>query len=263
MKISQLEWHTDLESAKREAQRTRRPILSLRLLGRLDEEYSCANSRYFRTLLYPDPRVREAMGAFVLHWQSLRPVPKVTIDFGDGRTLVRTITGNSLHAVLRADGTPVDAILGLLSAEAFVTALSRAVPMARTANASELSERHRDALAHPPNLPPAKVERERILPYMRSPSAIDDASRVAMTKHMVESPILAQLRALERTLSQDQRTNELDLHPRLHRLFADGTRFTDADAMVDWIYEHLFLMPPSDPFLGLDAPDAFSALPSA
>ena len=67
---------------------------------------------------------------------------------------------------------------------------------------------------------------------------------------------------IQRTLSQDTRTNELDLHPRLHRLFADGTFFTDADAMVDWIYEHLFLMPPDDPFMGLDAPDAFSALPS-
>lgn len=247
-----MNWHTDLRSAIRDAQTKKLPILSLRLLGRLDEEYSCANSRYFRTLLYPSPRVREAMSRYVLHWQSLRPVPKVTIDFGDGRTLVRTITGNSLHAVLRSDGTPVDAIMGLLSAEAFVNALSRALPMTRATDV-ELAERHRDALANPPSLPPAKVEAERIV----------DASRVAMTKHMVESPILQQLRMLEKNLAADTRTNELDLHPRLHRLFADGTRFTDADAMVDWIYEHLFLMPPNDPFMGLDAPDAFSALPSA
>ena len=252
MKIAQLEWFTDLESAKREAQKTSRPILSLRLLGRLDEEYSCANSRYFRTLLYPDANVRKAMSRFVLHWQSLRPVPKVTIDFGDGRTLVRTITGNSLHAVLRADGTPVDAILGLLSAPAFVGALSRALPIAFASDA-ELADRHREALSNPPELPPAKVEPERIV----------DASRIAMTKHMVESPIIMQLRMLEKNLAADTRTNELDLHPRLHRLFADGTRFTDADAMVDWIYEHLFLMPPNDPFMGLDAPDAFSALPNA
>jgi hypothetical protein len=250
MKIAKLDWHTDLESAKREARKTARPILSLRLLGRLDEEYSCANSRYFRTLLYPNPRVREAMSRYVLHWQSLRPVPKVTIDFGDGRTLVRTITGNSLHAVLRSDGTPVDAILGLLSADAFVNALSRALPIARASD-SELAGRHREALANPPELPPIKVEPERVF----------DASRIAMTKHMVESPILMQLRMLEKNLATDTRTNELDLHPRLHSLFADGTRFTDADAMVDWIYENLFLMPPNDPFMGLDAPDAFSALP--
>jgi hypothetical protein len=83
-----------------------------------------------------------------------------------------------------------------------------------------------------------------------------------MTNHIDDSPIQMHLPILEKNLAPDTRTNELDLHPRLHRLFADGTRFTNAEAMVDWIYEHLFLMPPNDPFMGLDAPDAFSALPS-
>lgn len=251
MKIAQLDWHTDIHAAVRDAQRSERPILSLRLLGRLDEEFSCANSRFFRTLLYPEPRVREAMSAFVLHWQSLRPVPKVTIDFGDGRTLVRTITGNSLHAVLRSDGTPVDAILGLLSLDAFIAALGRTLPMTKANDVAELARAHADALANPPELPPVKVEPERIM----------DASRIA-AKHMVESPILAQLRSLERSLAEDTRTNELDLHARLHRAFSGHMTWKSADAMVDWIYEELFAMPASDPFLGLAARDAFAALPS-
>src|SRR5215204_5481362 len=37
-------WYTDLEAAKAAARATGKPILSLRLLGRLDEEFSCANS---------------------------------------------------------------------------------------------------------------------------------------------------------------------------------------------------------------------------
>ncbi len=49
---SGLYWFTDLDAALAEARRTHRPVLSLRLLGNLDEEMSCANSRYFRTLLY-------------------------------------------------------------------------------------------------------------------------------------------------------------------------------------------------------------------
>jgi hypothetical protein len=252
MNIARLDWHTDIHAAITDAKRTKRPILSLRLLGRLDVEFSCANSRYFRTLLYPEPRVREAMSGFVLHWQSLRPVPKVTIDFGNGRMLVRTITGNSLHAVLRSDGTPVDAILGLLSRDAFVSALERAMPMTTTSNAHELAEKHHDALANPPQIPEVKVEPERIM----------DASKIAATKHMVESPILMQLRSLERSLAADTRTNELDLHPRLHRAFVEQRTWGDANAMVDWIYEHLFEMPASDPFLGLDTPDAFTALTS-
>src|SRR5439155_4308827 len=102
---SRLYWFTDLGSAIAEAGRTRRPILSLRLLGRLDEELSCANSRFFRKLLYPDPQINQILRRdFVLHWQSLRPVPKVTIDFGDGRRIERTLTGNSVHVVLDARG---------------------------------------------------------------------------------------------------------------------------------------------------------------
>ena len=48
---SRLFWYTDLNQAKDAARLSGRPILSLHLLGRLDEELSCANSRFFRTLL--------------------------------------------------------------------------------------------------------------------------------------------------------------------------------------------------------------------
>ncbi len=253
MNIAHLDWHTDIHTAIRDAHERSRPILSLRLLGRLDEEYSCANSRYFRTLLYPEPKVQQVLrDEFVLHWQSLRPVPKVTIDFGNGRTLVRTITGNSLHAVLREDGSPADAVLGLLSADAFEQALRRAKPMAGATTSAELARRHAKALEAPPKLPKAPAV---------APHLLADASKLAATKHMVESPIIAQLSALQTTLEQDTRTNELELHPRLHQAFVEGAPWTTADEMVDWIYETLFLMPPDDPWLGLAAPDAFSALP--
>src|SRR5690349_12024892 len=49
--VSRLYWYTDLASATAAARQLGRPILHLRLLGRLDEELSCANSRLFRTTL--------------------------------------------------------------------------------------------------------------------------------------------------------------------------------------------------------------------
>src|SRR3954454_4201275 len=45
---SRLYWYTDGEAARPAAAASGRPILVLRLLGRLDEQLSCANSRYFR-----------------------------------------------------------------------------------------------------------------------------------------------------------------------------------------------------------------------
>jgi hypothetical protein len=124
---SGLYWHTDLRAAQAEARRTGKPILSLRLLGRLDEELSCANSRYFRVVLYSDPHVAAHLReSYVLHWSSERPAPRITIDMGDGRRLVRTITGNSVHYVLDAEGRPVDAIVGLYAPTAFLSALDGA-----------------------------------------------------------------------------------------------------------------------------------------
>jgi hypothetical protein len=122
--FSGLYWYTDLEKAKAAAKAAHKPILSLRLLGTLDTEFSCANSRFFRTVLYANAGVSQALRErFILHWQSVRPVPKVTIDMGDGRVISRTVTGNSIHYVLDAEGRPVDGIPGLYGPKAFVREL--------------------------------------------------------------------------------------------------------------------------------------------
>ncbi len=130
---SQLYWYTDLEKAKAQARAEHKPILSLRLLGDLRDDLSCANSRFFRVVLYPDPDVSTLLRSrFVLHWSSERPVPKVTVDYGDGRKLVRTVTGNSIHYVLDERGRVVDAIPGLMGPTPFLSALSSASQFHRT-----------------------------------------------------------------------------------------------------------------------------------
>lgn len=119
-----LYWYTDFAKAQAAAQASGKPILTLRLLGRLDEDLSCANSRFFRATLYPNAQVNQLLrDKFILHWESVRPVPVVTIDFGDGRKLVRTITGNSIHYVLDPSGRIVDALPGLYDAATFVKEL--------------------------------------------------------------------------------------------------------------------------------------------
>jgi hypothetical protein len=50
-------------------------------------------------------------------------VPKVTIDFGDGRKLERTVTGNSAHYILTPDGEVVDCLPGLYGPQAFLNKL--------------------------------------------------------------------------------------------------------------------------------------------
>jgi hypothetical protein len=128
---SRLFWYTDLNAAKAAAKESGKPILSLRLLGKLTDEFSCANSRFFRTTLYANEEVSKVLrDRFILHWESVRPVPKVTIDFGDGRKLERTLTGNSIHYVLDSEGRVIDALPGLYGPKAFLRGLEQAANVA-------------------------------------------------------------------------------------------------------------------------------------
>ncbi|MGD9561748.1 MAG: hypothetical protein AB7F88_05965 [Pyrinomonadaceae bacterium] len=124
---SGLYWYTDFDEAKKAASKTDKPILTLRLLGNLNEEFSCANSRLFRSLLYANREISKYLSDnYILHWKSVRPAPRITIDFGDGRKIERTITGNSIHYILDDDGEIIDALPGLYSPKAFLIYLTQA-----------------------------------------------------------------------------------------------------------------------------------------
>lgn len=207
--VSRLYWLTDLDAAKTEAKRTGRPILSLRMLGRLDEEWSCANSRFFRTTLYANPAVAKYLREhFVLHWSSERPAPKMTIDFGDGHRVMRTVTGNSIHYVLDARGRAVDALPGLYDAERFVQALHESESLARRTAAEDDDAALRDVAAEHTRMlrdadarfvafaaaanrrdlrPPTPFV--QVSPSARPPAGV--AVNVAMPKAVVERPLVA------------------------------------------------------------------------
>ena len=133
--LSGLYWYTDLKEAQRVATASGKPILSLRLLGNLTDELSCANSRFFRTVLYANTEISAVLrDRFVLHWQSVRPAPVITIDFGDGRKLERTITGNSIHYVLDSSGQLLEALPGLYGPQAFMRGIADAEALFKSLN---------------------------------------------------------------------------------------------------------------------------------
>ncbi len=219
---SGLYWYTSLPEALAAAKREGKPVLSLRLLGRLDEELSCANSRFFRTALYANAAVSDELRRnWILHWESVRPAPKVTIDFGDGRTLVRTVAGNSLHYVLDADGKAHDVIPGLWGSGDFLRRL-------REDNAT-------------------------------ASSSLDANSRLLMrakAPRMGDASFARLVASFERTLDEDTRRNAA-LRERILPWLGDASSLP---ALTERIYRDAFLTPRSDPWLGLVAPDAYAAI---
>lgn len=343
-----LYWYTDLEQAKTAAKATGRPILSLRLLGTLDTELSCANSRFFRTALYPDADVSKYLREnFILHWKSHRPVPKLTIDFGDGRTIERTITGNSVHYVLTPDGRVVDVLPGLYGPAAFLRALNDARPLALSVQAGDtnaLAAYHASHLkatriawnadlqnlgligaspminqtdqpaaqasqpgAKPPTaLAGARISTAKYAAEIRPIIALapdravlvastDDAAwakiaalhaadgkldsgsravilskvgnavaanNLTLSKRLIEDPVTKLVRNFERSVAEDTVRNEYLFHTQVHEWFINGQVPATLDDLNEKVYAQLFLMPKSDPWLGLVPPDTYTALPA-
>ena len=318
--LSRLYWHTDFKRAETAARASGKPILSLRLLGKLTDELSCANSRYFRTTLYANQEIAEYLRThFVLHWKSVRPVPVVTVDFGDGRQIKRTLTGNSIHYVLATDGAPIDALPGLYAPATFLESLQRAEQIALLAMDSSgdqrqtmLREYHhqrleviaadwqRDLNRVQSNLADSQTAESvepnataaaklRILDgatqestwkeiaalhhaetqldastveVMRreNPPTAAQAMRMAVSKSVIEDPILQMIRRFRADLALDTVRNEYLLHSRLHQWFVKGEHTTDVDVLNTQVYAQVFLTPSSDPWIGLVKPSEYTAL---
>jgi len=212
-------WYTDLDAAKAAAKASGKPILSLRLMGRLDEELSCANSRFFRTVLYANTDVSKYLREnFILHWKSVRPAPRVTIDFGDGRKLERTITGNSIHYILDEQGRIVDALPGLYGPTAFLRELKQGEAVARQIIGQEAAKRaqilrsYANARLDAVNKAWAadvekvggriteKIDARTATP--NNPPSARAASRMAMTKAVTENGIVNAITYDTRTLQR-------------------------------------------------------------
>jgi hypothetical protein len=300
---SRLFWHTDLAAAQAEAQNTGKPILSLRMLGLLTDEFSCANSRFFRTTLYANEEISKSLREkFVLHWQSVRPVPRITVDFGDGRKIERTITGNSAHYVLTPEGRPIDALPGLYGPAAFLGWLKRAAHV--SAMLAETADHEADAVLqayHSRRLRQiAECWRADVakagLDASLTPDALDDddawrqiaalhgeqatldaasvqliraqnpnaaqAMRRAVTKALVEDPLLRLVNNLQSSISLDSVKNEYQLHRRIHAAFLEQPELAwSVDPLNEWVYAELFLTPSADPWMGLAPGDTYTALP--
>ncbi|MFM9902989.1 MAG: hypothetical protein ACKVQJ_00290 [Pyrinomonadaceae bacterium] len=146
---SHLYWYTDLDAAKAAAKAKNKPILTLRLLGNLNEEFSCANSRLFRAILYSNAGVSKYLrDNYILHWKSVRPAPRITIDFGDGRKIERTITGNSIHYIIDANGNVIDAIPGLYNPATFLKYITKSNEINKSVQKLPLAEQNRALLKY-------------------------------------------------------------------------------------------------------------------
>lgn len=123
-------------------------------------------------MLLSDARVQERLSRYVCAWESVRDVPRITIDFGD-RKITRTLKGNTVMYVCLPDGTVVDALPGLYTPEDFLAQLDQ-------------SEQLLHLLARTPSAQRAQVVRSWHGRFQGKLAG----GEVSVGKGMVESPVL-------------------------------------------------------------------------
>jgi hypothetical protein len=132
-------------------------------------------------VLLSDPDVIRFLNEnFIPCWQMVRRVPQITIEFGNGRKLKRTLGGNTVIEICRPNGQVVDAFPGLYTPEDLLNEAGQTLELLR-----RLGPAQKDS-AVAEQVVAWHQARLTALPAARVPISIEKA--------LVESPLLRVLR---------------------------------------------------------------------
>lgn len=203
-------------------------------------------------------------------WESVRPVPLVRIDFGNGNVVTRTLHGNIATYVCNGAGHVLDVLPGIYEPQQYVDALSqlRLLHMwtawrGGTGMAEKLRSYHeRQAVALKAKQPPNQfVNVMDVSKYqVESPIkllAADAAKRTVFVMPAFAPPKVrasgdSAARAIARwpVLAEDTKVNETVRREQIHTKLATAGTIMPAD-MVKWLYKDVLHADLDDPYLGL------------
>jgi hypothetical protein len=198
-------------------------------------------------------------------WESVRPVPIVRIDFGNGTTLTRTLHGNIATLVCSPDGGVLDILPGVYQPEAYLAALDqlRMLPMyikaptpeERTTKLRTYHETQAAALAKtgvPGQLIDvsrmSKARIESSIKLVLQPGA-KVSTRPAVADGKAE-PLGGGDLATWTLLAEDTRVNETQRRRMIHEQLAARATVKPTE-ITRWLYKDVLNADLDDPYLGL------------
>jgi len=234
------------------------------------------------------PAVAELISSrFEPAWQSVRDVPQVTIDFGEGHVVRRTLHGNIATYVCAPDGATIDVIPGLYDAATYKARLDEALALVETHEqwpAEQRAEmlrtyharaelRRQTASLGIASVSKSGIERptERVIvPRAAEPVPAVELTdskkfielptertlRPSQTKDRVEAPVVRIAVAADGTrvnldlLARDTEHNEAVRRPLISAMLAEEGRHTP-ESLTRRIYRDVLDADLDDPYLGL------------
>ncbi len=187
--------------------------------------------------------------SFECAWQGVRPVPHVTIDFGNGRTLERTLHGNIATYFCTPAGQVFDLVPGLVSRQEYSSRLVKALDLHERLR---VTSDPRSFLAEVHSAPDAAVSGPAFSSRMMDLASLQvfDLSKMRVERK-VEDALDADEAAI---LEVDTRMNVQERYPLARGLLSEHPLATPAE-LTHAVYLRVLGVDLSDPYLGL-APTA-------
>jgi hypothetical protein len=200
-------------------------------------------------------------------WESVRPVPIVRIDFGNGTVLARTLHGNIATYVCTAEGQVLDILPGIYEPESYLHALGQFmllhnyVVRAKDPGAVRLREYHHgQAQALKENQAPpqfvnsagmTKASIERSILAVLVPARETKASHPRHAKS-TDQPKLESNEDIAswKILAEDTRINETIRRLQIHEMLASAGPI-QPKTITKKLYKEVLHADLDDPYLGL------------
>jgi hypothetical protein len=203
-------------------------------------------------------------------WETVRPVPIVRIDFGDGNVLTRTLHGNILTSVCMADGLVLDALPGIYEERTYLEQLNQLRLLATATVRQPAKDRdawikayhQRQATAIQKNqtadvfveqvkvAPPTKALIERRVEIVLQSPGKDKPQSVAQPNQGKAATIVKEDAGLWKALLEDTQLNEGTRRRQIHELLADKG-LVKPEKVTKPIYKDVLHADLDDPYLGL------------
>lgn len=201
-------------------------------------------------------------------WVSLRPVPLVTIDFGNGKVVRRTLHGNVATYACNADGKVLDVLPGIYEPESYldrIQQLKRLHKYVLSENPMDFESTWRDyhqiqweqLKANRPShvleeVPMVSITgAEGPLEIILRPARRIQARGASARRPTKPSPFSGKQLAQWEALAEDTQINESVRRLAIHKYLFECEHTPRPEAMTKWIYREVLHADLDDPYLGL------------
>jgi hypothetical protein len=211
-------------------------------------------------VIFSNEAVAAALTDFECAWESVRPVPRVEIDFGNGHKLSRTLNGNIATTFCDPEGQVIDLLPGLVTAEEFLGRAGIAATLhgrlAETRSKAELLRSYHRLMAESVAGGAEGIRRAGEAAVRRfdlSKARVEDGLKESL-RAMVDAQVSlagADAKVGTKELREDTAYNRANRYPKAHALLARQADRVAPSALTKTVYKEILDVDLDDPYLGL------------